>query len=116
MGERGANRDPANAEDIAAMRDLTCEAIQAGALGFTSSRTLNHRSNSGDPTPSLTAEVEELVGIGHGQKKAGRRVLEMISDFKDLDDEFKILMEMARQPMHCPADSLEASRVRDYGI
>lgn len=97
MGERGANREPANAEDIAAMRDLTCDAIQAGALGFTSSRTLNHRSSTGDPTPSLTAEVEELVGIGLGLKQAGRGVLEMISDFKDLDDEFKILMEMARQ-------------------
>ncbi|MEX2489926.1 MAG: amidohydrolase family protein [Pseudomonadales bacterium] len=97
MGDRGANREPASAEDIAAMSDLTRDAIKAGALGFTSSRTLNHRSSTGDPTPSLTAEVEELVGIGRGLKEAGRGVLEMISDFKDLDEEFKILMEMTRQ-------------------
>ncbi|MBD3647666.1 MAG: amidohydrolase family protein, partial [Pseudomonadales bacterium] len=97
MGERGANRDPATADDIAVMRQLTREAIEAGALGFTSSRTLNHRSSTGDPTPSLTAEQQELVGIGLGIKDAGRGVLEMISDFQDVHEEFGILMEMTRQ-------------------
>ncbi|HIG43507.1 MAG: amidohydrolase family protein [bacterium] len=96
MGERGANRDMATGEDIAEMRRLTTEAIKAGALGFTSSRTLNHRSSSGDPTPSLTAARNELVGIGQGIKDAGRGVLEMISDFKDLDEEFASLMAMTQ--------------------
>jgi N-acyl-D-aspartate/D-glutamate deacylase len=94
MGQRGADREPATAEDIAEMRRLTAEAIRAGAMGFSSSRTLNHRSSKGAPTPSLTAEVEEMVGIAQGLKDAGRGVIEMISDFADLDDEFSLLKAM----------------------
>ncbi len=94
MGQRGADREPATAEDIAEMRRLTAEAIKAGAMGFSSSRTLNHRSSKGDPTPSLTAEIDEMVGIASGLKDAGRGVMEMISDFGDLDDEFSLLKEM----------------------
>jgi N-acyl-D-aspartate/D-glutamate deacylase len=94
MGERGARRDPATPEDIAEMRRLTTEAMKAGALGFTSSRTLNHRSSKGDSTPSLTAARDELVGIGAGVGDAGSGVLEMISDFKGLDEEFETLKAM----------------------
>lgn len=95
MGQRGANREAATADDIAAMRRITCEAISAGALGFSSSRTLNHRSSTGDPTPSLNAERAELVGIGMGLKDAGKGVVEMISDFKDLAGEFANLTAMS---------------------
>ena len=91
MGERGAAREPATAEDIAQMRQLTEQAIRAGALGVSSSRTLNHRSSTGEPTPSLTAEFDELRGIALGLKDAGRGVFEMISDFDDLDEEFSML-------------------------
>lgn len=102
MGQRGADREPANADDIAQMRTLTQQAIQAGALGVTSSRTLNHRSSRGEPTPSLKAEVDELLGLAQGLKDAGRGVIEMISDFEDLDDEFSLLRQMvdrAGRPM-----------------
>ena len=94
MGQRGADREPANAEDIVQMRELTRQAIAAGALGFTSSRTLNHRSSKGAPTPSLKAEIDELMGVAAGLKDAGRGVMEMISDFVDLDDEFSLLQQM----------------------
>ncbi|MDA1074219.1 MAG: amidohydrolase family protein [Proteobacteria bacterium] len=94
MGQRGADREPATAEDIALMRSLTTQAINAGALGFTSSRTLNHRSSRGEPTPSLKAELDELRGIAMGMRDAGRGVLEMISDFDDLEEEFSFLTEM----------------------
>jgi len=96
MGQRGADRQPASADDIAEMRRLTAEALQAGALGFSSSRTLNHRSSTGAPTPSLTAELSELLGVAQGLKDAGRGVLEMISDFEDLDEEFSFLEAMTR--------------------
>jgi N-acyl-D-aspartate/D-glutamate deacylase len=94
MGQRGADREPATADDIAQMRRLTAQAIRAGALGFSSSRTLNHRSSRGEPTPSLKAELDELTGIAMGLKDAGRGVMEMISDFVDLDDEFAMLQAM----------------------
>ncbi len=97
MGQRGADREPANAQDIEQMRLLTTQAIAAGALGFTSSRTLNHRSSKGAPTPSLTAEIDELMGVAAGLKDAGRGVMEMISDFVDLDDEFSLLQQMVAQ-------------------
>ncbi len=95
MGERGANREPATADDIAQMRCIAAEAAAAGALGFSTSRTLNHRSSTGAPTPSLTAEAAELVGISMGLKDAGRGVLELISDFGDLAAEFAIVEQMA---------------------
>jgi N-acyl-D-aspartate/D-glutamate deacylase len=97
MGERGANREPATPEDIGEMRRLTAEAVRAGAIGFSSSRTLNHRSSRGAPTPSLTAERDELLGIAAGLADARRGVLEFISDFEDLDGEFGLLRAMVER-------------------
>jgi N-acyl-D-aspartate/D-glutamate deacylase len=96
MGQRGADREPATPEDIAQMRQLTADAIRAGALGVSSSRTLNHRTSRGEPTPSLTAARDELRGIAMGLKDAGGGVMEMISDFVDLDEEFGHLESMVR--------------------
>jgi len=53
MGERAARLEEATQEDAAAMRVLATEAMRAGAIGFSTSRTLNHRTSTGDPTPSL---------------------------------------------------------------
>ena len=97
MGQRGADREEATEDDIKQMRALTTEALKAGALGFSSSRTLNHRSSTGDPTPSLTAERAELMGIAAGVRDAGTGVIELISDFETLDAEFELLEEMARE-------------------
>ncbi len=97
MGERGANREAATAEDIEAMRRITESAIRAGALGFSSSRSLNHRSSRGAPTPSLDAELNELVGIAKGVRAAGRGVLEFISDFADVEAEFGLLEQMTSE-------------------
>lgn len=96
MGQRGADREPATPEDIAQMRQLTADAIRAGALGVSSSRTLNHRTSRGQPTPSLTAARDELRGIAMGLKDAGAGVMEMISDFVDLNEEFGHLESMVR--------------------
>jgi N-acyl-D-aspartate/D-glutamate deacylase len=81
MGERGANREPATPADIAAMTKIAREAVEAGALGFSTSRTLNHRTSDGQPTPTLTAGEDELTGIALGLAAAGKGVLQLVSDF-----------------------------------
>ena len=91
MGDRGANREPATPEDIQQMRALTTEAIRAGAIGFSTSRTLNHRTSDGQPTPTLTASEEELAGIAQGVADAGRGVLQFVSDFDDPEKEAAML-------------------------
>ncbi len=71
MGERGARRDPSTAEDNAAMAALAGDAVRAGALGFSTSRTLNHRTSTGDFTPTLKAGEDELTAIaGAGRQGA----------------------------------------------
>ena len=96
MGQRGANREPATPEDIAEMGRLAADGIRAGALGFTTSRTLNHRTSRGEPTPTLTAAREELVGIARAIGETGAGVLQLVSDFPDFDHEMTTLFEMMR--------------------
>lgn len=97
MGERGANREPATANDIAEMASLAKRAMRAGALGFTTSRTLNHRTSDGQPTPTLTAAEEELTGIALGLSRAGRGVLQFVSDFADPREEFGLLRRLVER-------------------
>ncbi|MFO1198662.1 MAG: amidohydrolase family protein [Burkholderiaceae bacterium] len=102
MGERGARLEAATGDDIARMRTLTRDAMRAGAIGFSTSRTLNHRTLKGDPTPSLRATEAELAGIALGMRDAGHGVFELISDFRDLDDEFAMarrLVQASGRPM-----------------
>jgi N-acyl-D-aspartate/D-glutamate deacylase len=99
MGERGAAIEPANEDDIAKMRHLTKEAMQAGAIGFTTSRTILHKSVKGEPTPGLRAEEAELMGIAMGIADAGRGVMELISDFDSPDPltEFAMLRRLVER-------------------
>ena len=92
MGERAARLEDATEDDAAAMRSLATEAMRAGAVGFSTSRTLNHRTASGDPTPSLRARADELEAIALGVADAGHGVVELISDFwPDTDGEFELV-------------------------
>jgi N-acyl-D-aspartate/D-glutamate deacylase len=95
MGERAARLDEATQEDAAAMRALATEALRAGAIGFSTSRTLNHRTATGDPTPSLRARADELEAIALGVADAGHGVMELISDFwPDPDAEFAMIRRL----------------------
>ncbi len=97
MGERGANREPANEADIAAMAAIAQRAAEAGALGFSTSRTLNHRTSDGQPTPTLTAGEDELTGIAMGLAAAGKGALQVVSDFADPQGEFAMLRRIVER-------------------
>ncbi len=97
MGERGAAREPATPDDIVQMALIAEQATRDGAIGFSTSRTLNHRSSLGELTPSLNAEADELIGIAQGVAKAGRGVLQVVSDFIEVDGEFEMLQRMSAE-------------------
>jgi len=78
MGERGARNQPANADDMAKMAALTGEAIRAGALGFSTSRTPIHVANDGEPVPGTYASEAELQAIASAIKQVGRGLLEWV--------------------------------------
>ncbi len=77
MGDRGAKNEAASAEDIAAMRAIVAEALRAGALGFSTSRTLGHRAVDGEVVPGTYAAEDELFGVGAALADAGTGVFEL---------------------------------------
>ena len=77
MGERGARNEPATAEDIAAMKAIVKEAIAAGALGFSTSRTIAHLAIDGEPVPGTFAAEDELFGIGAALGELGTGIFEL---------------------------------------
>jgi N-acyl-D-aspartate/D-glutamate deacylase len=77
MGERGAKNEPANADEIAQMAAIVKEGIAAGALGFSTSRTIVHRAIDGEPVPGTFAAEDELMGIGAAMAEIGRGVFEL---------------------------------------
>jgi N-acyl-D-aspartate/D-glutamate deacylase len=77
MGERGANNEPASPEDIAEMAAIVKEGMAAGALGFSTSRTIAHRAISGEPVPGTFAAEDELFGIGRVLGELGAGIFEV---------------------------------------
>jgi N-acyl-D-aspartate/D-glutamate deacylase len=85
MGERAIRHEAATQEDIAEMRAIAADAMRAGAFGFSTSRTISHKSLTGEYTPTLHATEDELTGIAMGMKDAGSGFLEMVSDWNEPD-------------------------------
>jgi N-acyl-D-aspartate/D-glutamate deacylase len=83
MGQRGADREPATANDMAQMAAIVAQGIEAGALGFSTSRTLVHRTRDGRLAPTITAGEDELRAIALGMKGIGKGVIQMIDDWAD---------------------------------
>jgi N-acyl-D-aspartate/D-glutamate deacylase len=95
MGERGADHTEApTPAEIDAMGVLARDAVRAGAIGFTTSRTKNHRASDGRFTPSLTAPADELVGIARRMGEAGKGVFEIVTDFAGRDQEWEMFRRM----------------------
>jgi N-acyl-D-aspartate/D-glutamate deacylase len=101
MGERGARRDPSTAEDNKAMAALAREAVRSGALGFSTSRTLNHRTSTGDYTPTLKAGEDELTAIAGAMQAEGRSVLQFVLDLSTIHEDLPMMLRVAENTK-CP--------------
>jgi N-acyl-D-amino-acid deacylase len=78
MGERGRRDDTATPAELAAMQSVVTEALQAGALGFSTSRIRGHRTVRGDPVPGTFVDEAEVLAFGHALKRAGHGVYQVI--------------------------------------
>jgi len=96
MGERGVNREPATKEDLASMCQLLEEALDAGAMGIATSRTLFHRSSDGRPIPTLDANSEELQALAHVLGKKGKGVFQIVEDLHVPGKDLSPLVDIAR--------------------
>ena len=97
MGERGAHNEAATAEEIDEMRAVVAEAIRAGAVGFSTTRTILHRAKDGELAAGTTATADELIGIGAALGEAGGGVFELASDMVDPVEEFAWMNAIAAQ-------------------
>jgi N-acyl-D-amino-acid deacylase len=97
MGERAINFEDANEDDIAEMRRLTEEALQAGAFGFTTSRTESHRTTKGERVPGRYAAADELIGIGKAFRAVDHGAYGMLNDFEDEAAEFEWMKQVGQE-------------------
>ena len=101
LGDREQPGAVPTAEDIAAMARIVEEGVRAGALGFSTSRTVLHKSVDGELVPGTTATPEELIAIGHAMGRAtaagGHAVFEMASDLKREWNEFEWMGKLSRE-------------------
>jgi len=102
MGQRGADREPATADDRARMAALAAAGVKAGALGFSTSRTINHKTLDGRHIPTLKADEAELAEIAGALAKTNAGWLQVISDFDEPEEEMALLrrlVERSGRPM-----------------
>lgn len=95
MGERATAYEQATPEEIERMAELAREAVAAGARGFSTSRLVNHKSASGELTPSYDAGADELIAIARAIGTTGKGVLQLVSDMHHgVDAELAMMREM----------------------
>jgi N-acyl-D-aspartate/D-glutamate deacylase len=97
MGRRGVDRERATAADMDAMASLVQEGLVAGSLGFSTSRSLFHRTPDGALTPTITAAEEELAAIARGMGQIGKGVIQLLDDFEDTTPEGATEFAMLRR-------------------
>jgi N-acyl-D-aspartate/D-glutamate deacylase len=97
MGDRGAANEEPTETEIARMSAIVEEGLRAGAVGFSTSRTILHKSIEGELVPGTTATKEELLGIGRALKRAGHGVFEMASDLLPEWNEFEWMGDLSRE-------------------
>lgn len=97
MGERGAKNAVPTPEDIARMAAIVREGVAAGALGFSTSRTMLHRAIDGEPVPGTFAPEDELFGVGRPLGELGQGVFEMASDLMPEEQELGWMERLSRE-------------------
>jgi N-acyl-D-aspartate/D-glutamate deacylase len=97
MGERGAKNEEATPEDVEAMAAIVKEGLEAGALGFTTSRTMLHRARDGEVVPGTYADDAELLGIGRTLGEVGHGVFEVASDLAPEGDELSWMRRLGKE-------------------
>src|SRR5579862_107579 len=97
MGERGAHNEAATPEDIEKMAAVVRDGIRAGALGFTTSRTMLHRAKNKELVPGTFASEDELLGIGRALGAAGHGVFEMASDMVGPDATMEWMVKLSSE-------------------
>ncbi len=97
MGQRGANREPATPADLEEMAGIVREAVEAGAMGFSTSRTFFHRSADGKSTPSFDAAEAELMALALALKAAGKGAMQLITDFDEPEQTFALLRRLVQR-------------------
>jgi N-acyl-D-aspartate/D-glutamate deacylase len=95
MGQRGADREAATDDDRKEMARLVVEGIEAGALGFSTSNAIAHKTLDGTPTPTLAAAEEELAVIAEAVGGTGKGWVQIITDFDDPVEELTRLRRVA---------------------
>ncbi|MFN8575742.1 MAG: amidohydrolase family protein [Candidatus Sericytochromatia bacterium] len=106
MRDRAVHNEQATKEDIEKMQKLLREGLEAGAVGFSTGRTDNHRSGTGEHTPAAEAKEEELIGLAKAFDGLNHGIIQAVSDFdmtisNDLfDKEYDILEKMAEASKH----------------
>jgi N-acyl-D-aspartate/D-glutamate deacylase len=98
MGERAVRREAATPGDIAAMQALLCQALEDGALGFTTADTVGHRDAHGNPTYARQVAASELYALGEAMGRAGKGVIQIFNDFyRENAGDFPTIAELARR-------------------
>src|SRR3954470_7726902 len=98
MGERGAELEAPTEDDRRRLRQLTAEAVRAGAVGVSTSRTFAHRFKDGRPAPSVHTEDEEVLTLADGLRDAGTGVFQLVPDtFKTPETQLDLLRRIAQR-------------------
>ena len=98
MGQRGADLEPPTETDLAQMRRLTREAVEAGALGVTTSHNFGHRFKDGRLAPSVPTEDQEVLALADGLRDAGRGVFQLLPNYdKEPSEQFALIEQIARR-------------------
>jgi len=97
MGERGAKNEKAEAHEIDEMAKIVKEGLEAGALGFSTSRTILHRAKDGEVVPGTYAEDEEVLGIGRMLGEVGHGVFEVASDLAPEGEELAWMRTLGKE-------------------